>query len=122
MPARTDRFGDIRPRERVPALIAAGLVNAVLALALLSGLRVSVSRARAVVERLVDVQLQQPPPPPLRSSPVPAKAEPRRAAPPPRASRPGGSPGPAPSGAPTASAVVTAAPARPAGGGVGPGA
>lgn len=116
MPAGRGRFGDLSSRERIPALVAAALVQAALALALLTGLRVHVSREADVVERLIDVQLA--PPPPLRTKPLPAAA-----AAPPRAARPGGSPGPAVhSAAIVAPTVARAAPAQPAGGGAGIGA
>ena len=79
MPAGRGRFGDLGSRERIPALVAAALVQAALALALLTGLRVHVSREADVVERLIDVQLAPPP----RSGPSRCQLrQPRRHAPP----------------------------------------
>jgi periplasmic protein TonB len=116
MPARPDRFGAVGPRERIPALVAAAAVQVGLALALLSGFSVQISRAGDTVERLIDVRLP-PPPKPLKPKPKPVHA----AAPPPRATHPGGSPGPAPHGHALIAHVAVAA-APPAGGGAGSGA
>jgi protein TonB len=114
----------VRPRERLAALVAVALVQAALALALLSGFRVEISRAPEAIERLIDVRLQPPPPP----SPPP-RAEPKRAAKP-QSSAPkaepkpiGGSPGPKPAHAPPSVTPVVAlrSSAAPSGGGKGTG-
>jgi protein TonB len=124
MPASTDRFGALGPRERIPALVAAAAIQALLAVALVSGFTVSVGRARDAVERLIDIQLPPPPEPPRpKPKPIRAKAAPPRAAPPPRAAKPGGSPGPAQHAhAVIAPVAPRASPAPPAGGGAGSGA
>ena len=111
MPA--PRFGYVGPRERIPALVAAAAVQAILVLVLLTGLRVPLSRTSAAVERLIDVQLPPPPVPPER---LPAKP----AAPAPKAAKPAASPGPpVHKVAAVAPVVALAAPVRPAGGGKG---
>jgi len=121
MPATPDGFGAIGPRERIPALVAAAIIQAALAVALLSGFTVQVDRARDVVEQLIDVQLPPPPEPPQpKPKAIHSKAAPRPAAPPPRAAKPGGSPGPAHRAqAIIARVAIPAAPAPPAGGGAG---
>jgi len=114
----------VRPRERLAALVAVAIVQTVLALVLLSGFRVEITRAPEAIERLIDVQLT---PPPL---PSPPKAEPKRAAAHPQSSAPkaepkplGGSPGPKPPhAAPSVTPVVALRPTvAPAGGGSGNG-
>ena len=114
----------VRPRERLAALVAVAIVQTVLALVLLSGFRVEITRAPEAIERLIDVQLT---PPPL---PSPPKAEPKRAAAHPQSSAPkaepkplGGSPGPKPAhAAPSVTPVVALRPTvAPAGGGSGTG-
>src|SRR5436309_12667593 len=107
MPASSGRFGHVGPRERIPALAAAAVVQTALALVLLIGLRVPVGRAGDVVQRLIDVQL--PPPPILRPKPLKTKTAPNRAAP-----RARGAPArgpPAPARRSTAVAAPTALPA-----------
>ena len=69
MPAYAQHRRMVRPRERAVALAAVVLVQAALGFALLTGLRVSVSRTADVVQRLIEVALPKPPPPP--SPPVP---------------------------------------------------
>ena len=91
------------------ALAAVAAVQAVLAFALLTGLRVSVSRPADAVQELIDIALPKPPPPPpppvvtqhktaRRSSSAP-KAEPKPL---------GGSPGPAPAHAPPSVTPIVA--------------
>jgi protein TonB len=110
-------------RERLVALVAAGLVQLALIAALLSGLRVDSFRDNEVVSRLIDVTLAVPrPPPPPVSRPRPAvhrsssapKAAPKSL---------GGSPGPVPSHATPAPTPVVPLPASapPSGGGSGSG-
>lgn len=94
MPATRGRFGDARPRERIRALVATALVQAALALALLTGLKVPISRAGDAVEQLIDVRLSPPPPPPVLTKPRPLKAAPDRAPAPRSLTAPGASPGP----------------------------
>lgn len=111
----------VRPRERLTALVAVGLVQLLLGFALVSGLRVAVTARGEVLERLVEVALPRTPPP---VSPVPPKsAAVHRAATAPKAERKpvGGSTGPAPARAPPS--VETIMPVRssaaPSGGGAG---
>lgn len=115
---------EIRPRERLMALVAVALVQLTLGLVLLNGLRVRIAEPLESAQRLIEIALQRPPPPkpverPLkvankpRSSPAPrAKPEPK-----------GGSPGPQPShSAPAITPLVTIRPsAAPSGGGSGSG-
>jgi protein TonB len=121
VPAYAERRRTVRPRERAYALAAVAAVQLALGLALLSGLRVQLSRPQEAVDRLLDLTLprpQQPPPPPRqerRSAQAPApKTElaPR-----------GGSPGPKPAHAtPTVTPVVSVpSVVAPSGGGSGTG-
>ena len=114
----------VRPRERVAALVAVAIVQTGLALGLLSGFRVEITRAPEAIERLIDIRLQPPPPPP------PPKAQPKRAAAHPQSSAPksepkplGGSPGPKPAhAAPSVAPVVALRPTvAPSGSGTGTG-
>jgi periplasmic protein TonB len=125
MPAYTDRQTTIRPRERVYALAAVVAVQVALGFALLTGLRVPVTRPAEAVQKLIDIALPKPPPPPVpppvpvehkiahRSSSAP-KAEPKPL---------GGSPGPKPAHAPpSVTPVVAVRPTvAPSGGGTGTG-
>src|SRR3954454_17827855 len=84
-----------RPRERVIALAAVGCVQAVVGLALLSGLRVEMQAPGEIVQRLIKVTLEPPPPPATvkptsRPKPLPANAP--KSAP----EKPGGTSGPKP--------------------------
>jgi protein TonB len=122
MPAYAEHRRIVRPRERISALAAVVLVQAVLAFVLLSGFRVDMRRSSDVVQRLIAVTLAKPPPPPPveppprleRSQPSAPKAPP---------DKPGGSPGPKPAHAPPSiTPVVAIQPsAAPSGGGTGMG-
>jgi protein TonB len=127
MPAATQGFGAIRPRDRVSAIAAVAVVQVGLGLALLSGLRVAVPRPEEMVERLIQITLPKlppPPPPVVRIEPRP-QASHRHESAAPRAAPvpPGGSPGPVPAHAsPSVTPVVAIHPtAAPSGGGTGSG-
>lgn len=78
MPAYAQRDNVVRPRERAYALAAVVLVQAGLALALLSGFHVDLTRQSDAVERLIDIALPKPPPPPrpvIQSVPKPRQHE-----------------------------------------------
>lgn len=111
----------MRPRERLLAFAAVVFVQGGLILGLLSGLHVDVARTRDSVERLIDITLAQPLPPPRAQIPPPkpvtrehhaqaaAKAQPAPL---------GGSPGPRPAQAlPAPAPVVAVHPSAPASGG-----
>jgi len=126
MPAGANSFGRISPSERLTALAAVSVIQLGIALALLSGLRVQLSRPEDVVERLIEIALPHAPPPPVpivqpQAQPQ-AKREPSSA---PKAEpvRLGGSPGPQPAAAPpSVTPVVAVQPlAPPLGGGSGAG-
>jgi protein TonB len=121
MPAGAESFGNVGPRERLVALAAVALVQLALALALLSGFRVEVARQADVVERLIEIALPRPPPPPVQ----PAQKAVRQQKPAPKAepAKIGGSPGPQPAHArPSVVPIVAVAPsAAPSGGGAGTG-
>lgn len=112
---------DVRPRERIAALAAVLLVQLVLGLVLLNGLRVDIGASGEAVERLIDVAL--PTAPPIKARPVQPKPERRavhQAAAAPRSEpKPiGGSPGPQPAHAPpSVTPIVALRPAAPASGG-----
>jgi protein TonB len=125
MPAYADRQRTVRPRERAYALAAVVVVQAALGIALLSGLRVQVSRSVDAVQRLVDITLPKPPPPP-RPPPVIAQhkiAHQSSSAPKAEPKPLGGSPGPTPAHAPPSVAPVIAIrpTLAPSGGGTGTG-
>jgi len=117
----------VRPRERVTALAAVVLVQAALALVLLSGFRVDVTRPGEAVQRLIDITIAKPAPPP--KPPTPPVKPPRKtkreqaAAPKAKPDKLGGSPGPKPSHAPPSVAPVIAIQptVAPSGGGTGRG-
>lgn len=97
-----------------------------LGLALLSGLRVSIPRSIDVVEKLIDLQLIPPRPPPTAPRPR-IEAKPRQfaaSAPKAQPAKLGGSPGPVPAAAlPSVAPIVLVRPnAPPSGGGAGTGA
>jgi protein TonB len=126
MPAETERFGLMRPRERAAAFAFVAIVQAALGLVLLSGFRVDFVRARDAVQRLIQVRLPTPPPPPIvrvtvkpQVKPAAPQASSPKAAPAP----PGGSPGPVPHHAsPSVTPIVSVQPtAPPSGGGTGTG-
>ena len=123
MPAYAERRNLGRPRERAYALAAVVCVQLALAFALLTGLRVSVSRSADVAQQLLAFTLLRPPAP----SP-PVRSEPRRArdtssAPKAEPAPLGGSPGPKPAHAPpSVTPVVAVQPTlAPSGGGTGTG-
>lgn len=124
MPAYAQRAKIVRPRERAYALAAVVLVQAVLAVALLSGLHVDLRRPGDAVERLVDIALPKPPPPPPPVVEPVSKPRHRQSAAPKAAPLPiGGSKGPKPRPAPASvTPVVAVKPAAaPSGGGTGGG-
>jgi len=111
----------VRPRERLVAFVAVAIVQTALALALLSGFHVEITRAPEAMARLIDVRLQPPPPPPKAEAKRAAKAQ---SAAPKAGPKPlGGSPGPMPAHAPPSVAPVIALrpSAAPSGGGTGSG-
>jgi protein TonB len=122
MPASSN----VRPRERLAALAAVALVQLALALVLLNGLRVDVSRRGEVVERLVEIALPRTPPPvppPPVAEPKPKPAQKPSSAPKAAPAHLGGSPGPKPAHAlPSVTPVIALRPsAAPSGGGAGSG-
>lgn len=125
MPAYAERNKIVRPRERAYALAAVVLVQAALALALIRGLHVDLSRSSDAVQRLIDVALPKPPPPPQPPVRPPPKARHHAAAAPKAAPvQIGGSRGPKPQHAPASvTPIVAVKPAAtpPSGGGTGTG-
>jgi periplasmic protein TonB len=121
VPAYADRRSLGRPRERAYALAAVVCVQGVIALVLLFGLRVSVSRPADVVERLLNFSI--PPPPPRVPPPEPKRAKDSSSAPKAERAPVGGSPGPKPAHAPPSvtPAVAVKPSAAPSGGGSGTG-
>ncbi len=121
MPAYADHRSLGRPRERAYALAAVVCVQLALGFALLTGLRVSVSRPADVVQRLLDFSL--PPPPKPEPKPEPKPAQDRSSAPKAEVAPPGGSPGPEAAHAPpSVTPIVAVRPtAAPSGGGTGTG-
>src|SRR4051812_10924829 len=99
MPAYADRRRTVRPRERVYALAAVAVVQGAIGVALLLGLRVEMTRPADVVQRLVDVSLAKPPPPP-QVEPASRPQQHQAAAPKTKPDKLGGSPGPRPAHAP----------------------
>ena len=99
-------------------------MQAALAFALLTGLRVQLTPAGEIVSRLINVRLQ-PPPPPVVTPPEPSKARPAQESSAPKAQPEplGGSPGPRPAHAPPSVNPVVAVrtSAAPSGGGSGTG-
>ncbi|MEO6225260.1 MAG: energy transducer TonB [Sphingomicrobium sp.] len=118
MPATPAGFGTAPPRERLIAAIAVAAVQIGLALALLSGLRVTLDRKVGSATRLISFILPKPPPP---SAPPVTRQRAARSPKSPAAAS-GAAPGPRPVPRPahlTPVMVPTAAPAAasPAGGG-----
>jgi periplasmic protein TonB len=123
MPAYAEHESTVRPRERLLAFAAVAAVQLLLGFALLTGLRVAITRPTEAVQHLIDIALRKPPPPappPVRkparhSSSSAPKAEPKPV---------GGSPGPRPAhAAPSVAPVVPVLPTAPpsgAGRGAGP--
>src|SRR5207253_8901293 len=123
MPATSNRFEPVRPRDRPVALAFVVLVQLALGFALLRGLRLDLARPVDVVQRLVEIGLK-PPPSVVQIAQKPQTAEHRSAAAPKAAPAPiGGSPGPVPAHAPpSVTPVVAVAPTvAPSGGGTGSG-
>lgn len=120
MPAYVQREKTTRPRERAFALAAVIVIQLALGLALLNGLKVSISRSTTAVERLINIAL--PPPPAVQVRPKPKPVH-HPAAPKAEAKPLGGSPGPKP--APVSPSVKPVVPLRPtappSGGGTGSG-
>jgi protein TonB len=123
MPAYAERRKIVRPRERVYALAAVVLVQAVLAFALFTGLRVDMSRPAEFVEKLIDVALPPPAPPPKPVEPPPRPQHHQAAAPKAEPDKLGGSPGPTQAHAPASvTPIIAVKPtAAPSGGGTGTG-
>jgi protein TonB len=121
--AYAERRRTTRPRERLLAFAAVVLVQAVFGLALLSGLRVDLTRASDVVQQLIDVRLQKPPPPPEPPKPPPPHQHRQESAPKAAPDKLGGSPGPQPAHAsPSVTPVIPVkSSAAPSGGGTGTG-
>jgi len=121
VPAYALHRSTARPRERAIALAAVVVVQLAFGWALLRGFHVDISRSRDVVQRLIDVTLAKPPPPPVEPLRRPTR-QPQSA---PRAApdKLGGSPGPQPAHAPpSVTPVVAVKPnAAPSGGGTGTG-
>lgn len=114
----------VRPRERVTALVAVALVQLALGLVLLNGLRVRVTQPIESAQRLIEIALLKTPPPKpvereLKVADKPQSSPAARATPKPI----GGSPGPKPShSAPAITPMVAIRPsAAPSGGGSGAG-
>lgn len=122
MPAYAQHRNIVRPRERAYALAAVVLVQLGLALILLRGFHVDVSRSSDLVQRLIAVTLAKPPPPPVVHPPPRPTPQPQSA---PKAApdKLGGSPGPKPAHAPpSVTPVVAVHPSvAPSGGGSGTG-
>src|SRR4051794_3143804 len=125
MPAYAGRRRITRPRERLYALAAVVLIQAVLAIVLFRGFRVEITRPTDIVQRLVDLTLAKPPPPPIiKVTPrAPRPQHHENAAPKAAPQKLGGSPGPEPSHAPpSVTPIVPVKPtAAPSGGGTGVG-
>jgi protein TonB len=126
MPAEAHGFGKISPGERLTALAAVSIIQLGLALALLIGFRVQLSRPADVVERLIEVALPKAPPPPIpirQPQPRTKTAHQQSSAPKAEPDEVGGSPGPKPALAPSSiTPVVEIHPtAPPSGGGSGTG-
>jgi protein TonB len=127
VPAYATRQQIARPRERAYALAAVVVVQAALSFALLSGLKVNVTRPGEIAQHLIDINLPKPPPPPPpQPKPVQRSERPKahaEAAPKAAPAKPGGSPGPKPSPAPpSVTPTVALKPsAAPSGGGPGSG-
>ena len=113
----------MRPRERIYALAAVAIIQAALAFALLTGLRVDVTHPGDVVQKLIDITLPKPPPPPPHIQPPHKVQHTRAAAPKTAPAKLGGSPGPRPAHAPpSVTPIVALKPtAAPSGGGSGSG-
>jgi protein TonB len=113
----------MRPRERALALAAVVFVQAGLGLIVLRGFHVDVVHPGEMIQRLVQITLQKPPPRPLVQLVRPEPHHRQGAAPKAERVNHGGSPGPQPAHAPPSVApVVPVKPAdAPSGGGTGTG-
>ena len=111
-----------RPRERAYALTAVVLVQTGIAIVLLSGFHVDVSRPADLVQRLIQVTLPKVPPP-QASRPSPRPQHHQASAPKAAPVKLGGSPGRKPAHAPPSVTPIVAAKASapPSGGGSGSG-
>ncbi|MEA3059449.1 MAG: hypothetical protein QOE50_861 [Sphingomonadales bacterium] len=120
MPAYARHAKIVRPRERVGALTAVVAVQLVLAVVLFRGFHVDVTRPGEMIQRLVEITLAKPPPPPVER---PKPQHRQAAAPKAEPAKPGGSPGPKPAHAPpSVTPVVALNPTvAPSGGGTGTG-
>ena len=123
MPAYVQHRNLVRPRERAYALTAVVLVQLGLGAALLRGLHVDVSRPADIVQRLIAVTIDKPPPPPPPVEPPPKPTPRPQSAPRAAPEKLGGSPGPRPAHAsPSVTPLVAVKPtAAPSGGGTGTG-
>lgn len=125
MPAYAQHRQTTRPRERAYALAAVVVVQVAIGFALLTGLKVPVTRSAEVVQQLISIALPRTPPPvpPPTVRPEPKPQHKQSAAPKAEPAPPGGSPGPRPAHAPPSVAPVVAVrpTAPPSGGGTGTG-
>jgi len=120
VPAYVSHRRIVRPRERIYALAAVAVVQAVLAIILLRGLRVDLTHPSDAVEKLIAITLDKPPPP----TPIQRVIERRQdSAPKTEPEKLGGSPGLQPTHAPpSVTPIVAIQPsAAPSGGGTGTG-
>ena len=125
MPAYRQHQSISARRDRTYAIVAAAVVQVVLAIGLLRGLRVDFARSSEAISRLINITLEQPPPvPPPPPVPVEKRAERHEeAAPKAQVKQPGGAPGPRPAAQlPSVTPIVAVHPtAPPSGGGTGNG-
>ena len=123
MPAYADHRKLVRPRERAYALAAVVLIQAVLGIGLLTGLRVKMVAQSDLVQRLVQGALPPAPPPPPPPQVIEKRTPTHESAPKAEPAPPGGSPGTVPAHAPpSVKPVVAVQPnAAPSGGGTGTG-
>lgn len=121
MPAYAQPKRMVRPRERLLALAAVVAVQIGVGLVLFRGFHVDVAHPGEMIQRLVDVTLAEPPPPPQLPIERP-KPWHHQSAPKAQPAKPGGSPGPVPTHAPPSVApVVPVKPSAALSGGVGTG-
>jgi len=125
VPAYQQHYSISARRDRGYAIVGAAVVQVIVTVGLVSGLRVDFAKSSEVIDRLVRVTLQQPPPVP---PPPPVQVERRaarreEAAPKAEIKQPGGSPGPRPAAQlPSVTPIVPVHPtAPPTGGGTGNG-
>jgi protein TonB len=108
-------------RERLVALAAVAVIQALLAIALITGLRVGTVGHHEIVKRLVDVDLAPPPPPIPPPQPHPVRKQQAASAPKAEPKPIGGSPGPSHATAAPRPIVAIKASAPASGGGTGTG-